>query len=209
MIGTLVLRCKRRKSVRPLKARLGPAVTEGGGCAEDLPRGGSVPLFLFSEGFSMRFRRSSPFTPDRVRPTKTTYLRIEVLEDRLPPGDLGFVGALMLADIGNTEQEGDVRNLPTVTHLVSSESGSRSSSQIDLLNTVTALPTEYGPAVSAPSPVVESQYLVQDEGVPQLDALAGAITLDETLGGRGPGLLVAPNTRVNSRVTCPGGTNGR
>src|SRR5262245_2426645 len=99
----------------------------------------------------MRFgRRLAPPSP-RSCPA---HLQLELLEDRLPPGDLGLFGTLFLSDWTAGTAPSESRSAVQPNSRPAWDHSSSTAGQWDLLTTLGALPASSTLAVTAPAPSV-------------------------------------------------------
>lgn len=150
-------------------------------------------LFLISPP-----RNSSMLSPRRLLATPALYL--ELLEDRLPPGDLGFAGLLSLPQVlfslAGAELVHETPALPPAGETQTQPLAPRVS---ETDSTSLAFP-QFAPRAEAPANVpvttpADGRQLVDVLEAPVFDGDGGGIIQD---------LGVGPNVLTHSRESCPG-----
>src|SRR5262245_35906954 len=148
----------------------------------------------------MQVRRNSRPTESALRLLRQKPLQLELLEGRLPPGDLGLTGAFVLGD-WTPELSSAERRTAAPHRLFDLGSDLTPSGRLELLNTLSALPAEY--AATATAPVAGAAATITDGGAGDpLFEVASTFGFQDGPGVTDVTMGVGPNVLANSRRTC-------
>lgn len=143
----------------------------------------------------------------RARLPRRNPLILELLEDRLPPGDLGWTGLLFLGNLDNESQPEERRVSARPDVSLVQDDDSAAGRLDDLTTTLGAINPFSNPAVTAAS--VLPAGTASDQGPSLITDLTEAFNVEGPGITSGPEFFVSENARVNNREICPGGTTGK